>query len=126
MVPPIIVERARHLAINFHNAPLPQYAGVHALSWAILNNEPEHGVTWHVMNERIDEGNILKQARFPIDVQETALSLSLKCYPHALSLFNELIEELQNTSITSIPQDITQSSFYSFKQKPPGKGWLSC
>lgn len=125
IVPPIIIERARHLAINFHNAPLPRYAGVHALSWAILNNEPEHGVTWHIMNERIDEGNILKQARFPIDAQETALSLSLKCYTHALSLFNELIEELQTTSITSIPQDITQSSYYSFKQKPPGNGWLS-
>ena len=125
IIPKKIIERARHLAINFHNAPLPQYGGVHALSWAILNNEPEHGITWHVMTERVDGGDILKQACFTIDTQETALSLSLKCYAHALSLFNEMIDELQNASITPTPQDLLQSSYYSFKQKPAGNGWLS-
>ncbi|WP_298628237.1 amino acid adenylation domain-containing protein [uncultured Legionella sp.] len=125
IIPKTLIERARHLAINFHNAPLPRYAGVHALSWAILNNESEHGVTWHVMNEQIDGGDILKQIHFAIDAQETALSLSLKCYAHSLSLFNELIDELKYASITPIPQNISQSSYYSFRQKPPGNGWLS-
>ncbi|MFT4060338.1 MAG: amino acid adenylation domain-containing protein [Legionella sp.] len=125
IIPKTLLERARHLAINFHNAPLPRYAGVHALSWAIINNESEHGITWHVMNERIDGGDILKQVLFAIDEQETALSLSLKCYAHALPLFNTLIDELKNAPITLIPQNISQSSYYSFKQKPPGNGWLS-
>ena len=125
IIPKELIERARHLAINFHNAPLPRYAGVHALSWAILNNESEYGVTWHVMTERIDGGDLLKQARFAVDAQETALSLSLKCYAHALTLFSELIDELQNASITLIPQDLSQSIYYSFKQKPPNNGWLS-
>ena len=51
-------------AINYHDSPLPKYAGLYATSWAILNNEPTHGISWHIMNEIVDEGNILKQVSF--------------------------------------------------------------
>lgn len=125
ILPVALLHRARHLSINFHNAPLPLYAGVHALSWAILNDEFSYGVTWHVMTDVIDGGDLLKQAHFPIDSHETALSLSLKCYVHALTLFNELIDDLNNQVLIRIPQDSAQRSYYSFKQKPSDNGWIS-
>lgn len=125
IIPVFLLEKARYLSINFHNAPLPRYAGVHALSWAIINNEQSFGVTWHVMTDVIDGGDILKQAHFPIDLHETALSLSLKCYVHALALFHELVDELSQSSLTRIPQNKKQRSYYNFKQKPPGNGWIS-
>ncbi|MGL6028740.1 MAG: formyltransferase family protein, partial [Legionella sp.] len=125
ILPLSIIERACQQSINFHNAPLPFYAGVHALSWAILNQELEHGVTWHVMTEQIDAGDILKQTIFPIDAHETALSLSLKCYAEALSLFSELIYDLAHYKINRIPQDTSKTTYYSFKQKPKGNGWIN-
>jgi methionyl-tRNA formyltransferase len=48
-------------AINFHDALLPRYGGIHATSWAIMNREKNHGITWHVMTSRIDAGPVLKQ-----------------------------------------------------------------
>jgi amino acid adenylation domain-containing protein/thioester reductase-like protein len=125
ILPATILQRARLLSINFHNAPLPQYAGVHALSWAILNDETQYGVTWHTMTEVIDGGDLLKQAHFPVDPHETALSLSLKCYAHALTSFSELIDELSQNKWCRIQQDLTHSSYHSFKQKPAGNGWIS-
>ena len=125
ILPIELLNRAQKLSINFHNAPLPRYAGVHALSWAILNNEHYHGVTWHVMTDTIDGGGILKQTIFPIDPHETALSLSVKCYEHALSLFEDLINELSNQVLTAIEQDYTLRSYYDFNQKPHGNGWIS-
>lgn len=125
ILPTELLHRPRQLSINFHNAPLPLYAGVHPLSWAILNNESTYGVTWHVMTEVIDGGAILKQARFPIDSQETALSLSLKCYAQALTLFDELIKDLSNQSLVPISQDTSKRSYYNFKQKPEGNGWIN-
>ena len=125
ILPQKIINRAKKMAINFHNAPLPRYAGVHALSWAILNDESNHGVTWHVMTEVIDGGDLLKQVIFPIDSDETSLSLSLKCYQYALTTFNELIDDLAKQRITRIHQNITQRSYYDFKQKPIGNGWIS-
>ncbi len=125
ILPPALLQRARQLSINFHNAPLPRYAGVHALSWAILNDESDYGVTWHVMTDIIDGGDLLKQAIFPIDSHETALSLSLKCYAQALTLFNELIDDLGNHVHKRTQQEPSQRSYYGFKQKPYGNGWIS-
>src|SRR4051812_36803022 len=36
-------------SINFHDGPLPRYAGIHAPAWAIINEEITYGVTWHLM-----------------------------------------------------------------------------
>jgi len=33
-----ILESPRYFAINYHDSPLPKYAGVHVTSWVILNN----------------------------------------------------------------------------------------
>lgn len=61
LIPNELIALPQHLAINYHEAPLPNYAGVHATSWAIMNREVKHGITWHVMTERVDAGDILKQ-----------------------------------------------------------------
>src|SRR5437588_9696410 len=42
-----ILALPRRGAINFHDSPLPRYAGSYATSWAILQGERVHGVTWH-------------------------------------------------------------------------------
>ena len=65
-VPNEIVTLPQMYAINFHDSPLPKYAGVNATNWAIINRESVHGITWHVMTDVIDAGDILKQAIFPI------------------------------------------------------------
>src|SRR4051794_31786216 len=40
---PEILQFPRKLAINYHNGPLPRYAGLNVPSWAILNHETTHG-----------------------------------------------------------------------------------
>ena len=72
VIPPAVLTLPRRGAINFHDGPLPDYAGLNVTSWALLNKEREHGVTWHVMFEGVDEGDILEQVRFPIAAEETA------------------------------------------------------
>ncbi|MBY0463081.1 MAG: amino acid adenylation domain-containing protein, partial [Alphaproteobacteria bacterium] len=111
--------------INYHDAPLPRYAGVHATSWAILNNESTHAISWHIMNSSVDTGNILKQVFFSIDNNETALSLNLKCYVNALEAFKELIKEIGQKSIKGKSQDLKNRSYYSRSQKPSCLGFVS-
>ena len=65
-----ILDNVSCLAVNYHNSLLPKYAGLNSTSWAIINNESYHGVTWHVINENeIDSGNIVAQQKFPISHQ---------------------------------------------------------
>jgi methionyl-tRNA formyltransferase len=80
MLPVAVLARARKLAINFHDGLLPRYAGLNATSWALMAQEPVHGVTWHEMTERADAGRIVRQASFEMSPAETALSLNAKCY----------------------------------------------
>jgi natural product biosynthesis luciferase-like monooxygenase protein len=105
-------------AINFHDAPLPKYAGLHVTSWAIQNQETEFGVTWHEMSSTFDAGDILVQTLFPIEADETAFSLSVKCYQQGLESFKQLLSELSAGQVTRIPQDITKRSVYFASQKP--------
>jgi amino acid adenylation domain-containing protein len=108
--------------INYHDALLPTYAGVNATSWAIINGEKQHGITWHEMKLEVDEGNILKQVKIELEPSETALTLNAKCYQAAIISFQELIEELAVQKITPKSQDLQQRSYFARSQKPPGFG----
>ena len=66
IIPEAVLAMAGRGAINFHDGPLPRYAGMYTPAWAILNGESEYGITFHEMTAGVDEGRILVQRRFPI------------------------------------------------------------
>ncbi len=119
-----LLKQPNCLAINYHDALLPYYAGMHATSWAILQCEKQHGITWHVMDEQVDAGDILKQELVMIEPGETALSLNLKCYQAAIKAFSELLLELGDKQYLRVPQDLTRRTYYAYQQKPIGNGWI--
>ncbi|HYN05182.1 MAG TPA: formyltransferase family protein, partial [Vicinamibacteria bacterium] len=84
MIPAETLGLVRGLAVNFHDGPLPRYAGLNVTSWAILGRETTHGVTWHEMTARPDAGRLLEQRVFDVAPDETAFSLNAKCYAAAL------------------------------------------
>lgn len=57
---------------NLHASLLPKYRGAAPINWAIINGEVETGVTTFFLQERVDTGNILLQARIPIVQDATA------------------------------------------------------
>jgi hypothetical protein len=107
-----ILRTPRVLAINYHDGPLPRYAGSHAPAWAHRNKERSHGVTWHVIEERVDAGDILKQASFPLSREETLEALSQKCYLMGIRAFRALIVELKLGTYSRVPQDLSQRTFH--------------
>jgi|GEM_PF-1495392 len=116
--PEAILSQPKISSINFHDAPLPKYAGLHVTSWAIQNQESQFGVTWHEMSATFDAGDILVQSTFPIEPDETAFSLSVKCYQQGLDSFKQLHNELNTGQLKRISQDITDRSVYFASQKP--------
>ena len=49
IVAPEILEAARLGAFNMHPSPLPRYAGLNSMFWAMYKGERTHGVTIHKM-----------------------------------------------------------------------------
>lgn len=108
-------------AINYHDAPLPAYAGLNATSWAIQNGESKHGVSWHLMTERFDAGDLLLQSHFEIDPEETAFTLNLKCHEQGLETFHQLLRQLADHSFAGTPQDSRgRVSTNSGRRRPDG------
>jgi non-ribosomal peptide synthetase component F/thioesterase domain-containing protein/methionyl-tRNA formyltransferase/acyl carrier protein len=113
-----IINTPRRCAINFHDGPLPQYAGSNATSWAIMNQEKTHGITWHEISSEVDQGDILKQELFEIEKRETSLSLNAKCYENGLVSFVELVEELSNGDSRPFQQNLDDRSYYGKYKRP--------
>ena len=122
IIPKWVLRRPRELAINYHDSPLPKYAGVHATSWAILNQEKIHGITWHEMVQKVDAGKILKQVTFPVHENETALSLNLRCYENAVKAFQDMLDDIERDELSGIKQNLSDRTFFALHQKPFGGG----
>ena len=112
-------------AINYHDSPLPKYAGVNAPSWAILNGESRHGVSWHLMEADVDAGPLLVQEHFAIDPIDTSLSLSSKCFEHALISFGVLLDRLESRDLQGFPQDLSKRTVYFKTNRLPRQGIIS-
>jgi methionyl-tRNA formyltransferase len=112
-------------AFNLHPGPLPRYAGLNAVSWAIFRGEQTYGVTVHKIEAGIDSGAIVYQSFFPIEANDTALSLSLKCAREGIELMLRLLEaaETHPPQIPLTPQDTARREY--FGREVPERGWLS-
>ena len=106
-----IVRAAQYGAFNFHDGPLPRYAGLNATSWALIAREARHGITWHTMTERPDDGDIVEQVEFDLDEYETALSLNAKCYEAGQTAFERLVKALSAGTLAPRPQTGTRTYF---------------
>jgi len=101
-------------AFNLHPGPLPRYAGLNAVSWAIYQGERSHGVTVHWMAPEIDAGPIAYQSLFPIDENDTALSLAARCVREGLPLMMRLLDVAAKhpAEIPAVPQDIEKREYF--------------
>lgn len=113
-----ILSLPRRLAVNYHDAPLPKYAGTHATSWALMNGEQTHGISWHEITDVVDAGDILKQRLVAVAPDDTALTLNTKCFEAAIGAFAELVEELAAGNATLVKQNLDERTFFARYKRP--------
>jgi natural product biosynthesis luciferase-like monooxygenase protein len=122
MLPSTLLSAPSIAAINFHDGPLPAYAGLNAPIWALLDGASEYGITWHLMVEEADAGDILEQELFELDPGETALSLNTRCFEAGLSSFSRLLSRFESRDRTGQPQDFARRTYYGLGVVPPYGG----
>ncbi|MGH1439204.1 MAG: MupA/Atu3671 family FMN-dependent luciferase-like monooxygenase [Cellvibrionaceae bacterium] len=112
------------MTVNFHDGPLPAYAGLNTPAWALINQEKSYGISWHKVVSGVDEGELLKQSFFDIASGETSLSINTKCFAAALDSFPVLVDELVSGQVQTITQDLSQRSYFAKFQRPDAMGFL--
>lgn len=105
-------------AINYHDGPLPRYAGRHVTSWALMARETAYAVSWHLMTGATDAGDLLRQTPVAISEKDNALTLNARCYEAALRGFALLLDDLLDGSLRPTPQDRQQRSYFPRARRP--------
>ena len=103
-IPKELLETVKDGFINLHPSLLPAYRGANPYSRVIMNAEKETGVTLHYMNEEFDKGNIVLQARCPIEKNETMGSLFNKTNDMCIQILLSALDEYEKRFLPSIPQ----------------------
>jgi natural product biosynthesis luciferase-like monooxygenase protein len=113
-----VLGRARRGAINFHDGPLPEYAGLNVPVWAVANGEARHGVSWHLIEGGIDEGDLVAEARFDLDPRETALTLNTRCYEAGAASFIEVLDGIAAPELPRRVQDLSKRRYFGRHDRP--------
>lgn len=118
IVPEPVWRRAKMGAANFHDGPLPRYAGLNTPAWAILRGETAYGVTWHALTERIDEGEIYVAASVDIGDDDTALTLNTKCFEAGMTSFATLLDGIERGTLVGKPQPQGERTYFAKADRP--------
>lgn len=108
--------------INTHSSLLPKHRGPNPFRAAIAMNEAETGVTFHVMDEGIDTGDILAQHAFPIGPRDDSGVLYRKASELGAETVLDLLEQVESKGLKGTPQDPALATYD--KNPPPEAKFL--
>ncbi|GAA3437112.1 methionyl-tRNA formyltransferase [Kutzneria kofuensis] len=115
-LPPEVFDLPRHGTLNIHDSLLPAYAGFSPIIWALLNDEPEVGVTAHMMDGELDAGSIVLQRSVPVGPTDTATDLFHRTVDLIAPITAEAIKLIEQ-GFTPAPQDRSRASFFHKRAK---------
>lgn len=113
--------------INLHSGILPDYRGVLATFWALLNGEENIGCTLHYITDNtIDTGPIIGIHRLPADTKKTLLCHTASLYKGGCEMVCDTILKLSlNNSIPTTLQLTTEGAYYSYPSHTDISAFLS-
>ncbi|RJO60835.1 methionyl-tRNA formyltransferase [candidate division WS5 bacterium] len=101
----------KHGFINVHYSLLPKYRGPSPVQSAILNGDKLTGITFQIMHEKIDEGDVLYQEEVPVEPNDTTITLAERMAKLSAEKLPKVIKNYVSGSVT--PQKQTGEPTYS-------------
>jgi methionyl-tRNA formyltransferase len=82
-------------------------------------------VTWYVMSDSVEGGDILKQVAIDIADDDTAFTLNKKCYEAAIRSFEELVDEISSGQALAFKQNLDERTYFGHSKRLFAGGVLS-
>lgn len=99
--------------INYHAGINPKYRGQHPGYWALVNGDLDHaGVTIHLVDEGVDTGAVLYQARVAFTADDDITTYQWLQMAHALPLFAAAIEDALAQRLTPRRVDLPSRQWF--------------
>jgi len=94
LLPPAVLETARHGFVNLHFSLLPRWRGAAPVERAILAGDTETGVCVMALDEGMDTGPVYACVPTPIDPDETAGELAARLVALGTPLLVDVLADL--------------------------------
>ena len=121
ILPQAVLDQPRYGTLNIHASLLPRYRGVSPISEAILQGDPETGVTIMLLDAGVDTGPILLSRAIPIAEDDTTGSLTDKLAILGAGALLEAIPLWVQGRIVPQPQDEQKASHTHMLHKEDGQ-----
>lgn len=112
------VIRAAKLAINIHPALLPEYKGYHPVPHVLINNESHHGITAHIIDSKLDAGDIIYQKKFEISKLSTLNGLQERVNEIMPSFLHDLCLKVSSGDYTLTENKDSGTKIVAGKRTP--------
>lgn len=96
--------------INYHWSLLPEYRGRNATFWPIYEGKDVSGITFHYIDDEVDQGELIKQKKIPI--RDGRSVLSYDCLVEGQKLLSEILDNYSDDNLQSSGK-IEGGSYYS-------------
>jgi methionyl-tRNA formyltransferase len=131
IIPPSVLDRFSGRIYNIHPSLLPLYRGPSPLQQQILDQVTDTGVTLIQLDEQMDHGPIIVQARDTLLPTDTWLTLGRRLFTVGVDLFIDFLHQpeqyppiSQNDSLATYTHKITRDSGFipwdEFRLHPAG------
>tara|TARA_B100001964_G_scaffold237007_1_gene299722 strand:- start:564 stop:1205 length:642 start_codon:yes stop_codon:yes gene_type:complete len=104
------IKKTKKYNINFHPGP-SNYPGIGCFNFALYNNEKEYGVIAHIIEEKIDNGKIIKERKFKINQYYDVTKISEKSYKEMFILLKEVTKMIKHNYISFSGQKWTRKAY---------------
>ncbi|MCK5779720.1 MAG: methionyl-tRNA formyltransferase, partial [Psychrilyobacter sp.] len=111
IVPQELIDIPKKGIINVHSSLLPKYRGAAPIHAAIVNGEKESGVTIMDIVEELDAGDIILQAKTPIEESDTLEDLHDRLAIIGSETLLEAVKLIENGDATRRSQDESKVTF---------------
>lgn len=120
IIPKDVLDIPKFGSINIHPSLLPKYRGASPIQSAILDGVEVSGITFILMDEKMDHGPILWKEEFKFSRQDNFDTLSKSMFQKASEELANVINGYINGSILPVQQDDSQATFCKILKKDSG------
>ena len=95
IIPEEMLKIPRYGFLNIHPSLLPKYRGAAPVNWALINGEPETGVSIMQLDAGMDSGPVYVQEKTAVGPHETAQELSERLRDRGVELLLDVLARLE-------------------------------
>ncbi|HXH25003.1 MAG TPA: methionyl-tRNA formyltransferase [Vicinamibacterales bacterium] len=111
LIPEELLNVPRFGMINVHASLLPKYRGAAPVHRAVIDGEPETGITIMQVVKALDAGDILARAKRPIGPDETSDVVEADLARMGAELLLSVVDQIEAGTVTPERQDEMLSSY---------------